>query len=74
MSYINECKKTAAIILKGCGIGYSRLTAKTVSFMDLARENCVFVTAHGAAPLGIYGAFDLAKAKAKEHGFRISFN
>lgn len=73
MNLANECKKTAAIILRGCGIGYDKLSARSVNFSDLARAECVFVKAHGAKPLGIYGAFDLAKAQAKDHGFRIEF-
>lgn len=71
MSAIKEAKKTAAIILTGCGFAFDKLTAKTVGFQDLARADCIFVRAHGlrAGPSG--GAWALAQAKAKEHGFRI---
>ena len=70
----NEHKKTAAIILKGCGIAYDKLSAKTVGFSDLARADCVFVKVHGGrAADGIYAAFDFAKATAKDHGFRLQF-
>ena len=70
MNRNNECKKTAAIILNGCGISFTKLSAKTVSFQDLARADCVFVKVHGLN-LGLSGAFGLAQATAKEHGFRI---
>jgi hypothetical protein len=69
MNITNECKKTAAIILKGCGIGFDKLTAKSVGFSDLARADCVFVKAHGLRVNG--GAWQLAQAVAREHGFRI---
>jgi hypothetical protein len=73
MSITNECKKTAAIILKGCGISCQKLTAKEVSFEDLARGSRVFVTVHGIN-LGVSGAWDLARATAKEHGFILTTN
>ena len=67
-----ECKKTAAIILRGAGFTFTKLTAHTVSFTDLARADCVFVKVHGLKPVdGIYGAWDLARAYAREHGFRL---
>ena len=70
MSNAAEFKKTAAIILKGCGISYSKLSAKTVSFSDLARAECVYVTVHNLN-LGISGAWHLVQATAREHGFRL---
>ena len=68
MNYAHECKKTAAIILKGLAIGYNTLTAKTVSFEDLARESKVFVTVHGIRFHSV-NTWRLAQAIAREHGF-----
>lgn len=71
MTTTGEAKKTAAIILRGVAIGYDKLSARSVSFSDLARADCVFVTVHGARIAGP-GAI-LAKATAREHGFRLEF-
>ena len=46
------------------------LTAKTVSFQDLARAECVYVSVHGMN-LNLSGAWNLAQATAREHGFRL---
>lgn len=69
MSATSEAKKTAAIILRGVAIGYDKLTARTVSFQDLAREDCVFVKVHGMRLTG--PGWILAQATAREHGFRL---
>ena len=71
MNQIAECKKTATIILKGAGFTFDKLTARTVSFQDLARAECVFVKPHGLKAAGVYGAWDLARAMARDHGFRL---
>ncbi len=72
---LNFHKKTASIILRGCGIAYTKLTARTVSFVDLARASAVFITAHGAKSATVTGgAFALAKATAKEHGFILVYD
>lgn len=71
MSLPNECKKTAAIILKGLDISYSKLTAKTIGFQDLARASCVFVTVHDIK-FNSVNTWGLAKATAKDHGFRLT--
>lgn len=71
-SAITEAKKTAAIILRGYGFEFDGLSAKTVSFSDLARADCVFVKPRGLRIASVNGdAWNLAKAKAKEHGFRL---
>ena len=74
MNLVNECKKTAAIILHGAGIGYDKLTAKTVSFSDLARAERVFVTVHGAKAARYVPCWDTAKAYAREHGFTLQYS
>jgi hypothetical protein len=50
-------------------IGYTKLTAKTVGFQDLARANCIFVKVHGVTePNPLFGQIeDMAKA----NGFRV---
>ena len=68
MTRANECKKTAAIILRGCGVNYDRLTAREVGFEDLARASRVFVKVHGIKP---GGAPNLACATARDHGFTL---
>lgn len=49
MIYITmaEAKKDLKRILAQHNIGYSRITGKTVSFMDLARDSRMFLTVHG---------------------------
>jgi len=51
---INEAKKNLTAHLLGLGVTYTKLTAKTVSFMDLGRVSRIFVTVHGAKfPMGV---------------------
>ena len=69
MSATSEAKKTAAIILRGVAIGYDKLTARSVSFQDLARADCIFVKVH--APRISGPGWILAQATAREHGFRL---
>lgn len=71
MSLPNECKKTAAIILQGLDITYSKLTAKTISFEDLARDSRVFVTVHDIK-FNSVNTWELAKKTAAQHGFRLT--
>lgn len=71
MNIANEHKKTAAIILKGLDITYDKLTAKTWDFTDLGRDSRVFVTVHGIR-FNSVNTWELAKATAREHGFRLS--
>ena len=47
---------------------YDRLSAKTISFVDMGRGDCVFVKIHGWKPSPVYGELE---AIAKTHGFRI---
>ena len=51
---INEAKKNLTAHLLGLGVTYTKLSAKSVSFIDLARVVRVFVTVHGAKfPVGV---------------------
>jgi len=43
----NQAKKLVAESMKAHGIEYTKLTAKTVSFEDLARGSKVFVSPYG---------------------------
>jgi len=49
-----EAKQNLAAHLLGLGVAYTKLTAKTVSFVDLGRVSRIFVTVHGAKfPMGV---------------------
>lgn len=45
---IHEAKADAKARLQARGIPFAKLSAKTVSFADLARANPIFVTVSGA--------------------------
>lgn len=69
---IAEAKKAARNFLKFHDVGFERLTAKTVSFSDLARAGMVFVTAHNCTGLTPAKAEDIRSA-ARSLGFRIQY-
>jgi len=46
----SKAKKIIAEALFENGLGAHKLTAKTVSFIDLARDKCIFVTVHDWQP------------------------
>ena len=50
------------------GLPYTKLTARTVGFSDLARTSCIFVKVHGWKPGPAWGALETL---AVEHGFRV---
>ena len=45
----NECKKDCARRLADAGVGFAKLTARTVSFQGFGYGACVFVKIHGPA-------------------------
>lgn len=45
-----------------------KLTARTISFSDLARASCVFVKVHGWTPSP---EWSLLQETARAHGFRV---
>jgi hypothetical protein len=49
------------------------LTARTVSFEDLARASCVFVTVKGFKPGRLVHGAGALEAFARERGFRVQF-
>jgi hypothetical protein len=66
----NAAKKLVQTWLEERGLPFTKLTAKTVNFVDLARTECVFVTVEGWRADPKNGEVEnLAKA----NGFRVSF-
>jgi len=65
----SAAKKLLRSELAKRNLPYRRLTARTTSFMDLARDSRVFVTIHGWQP---NAAFDDLKQVASKAGFCIS--
>ena len=66
--------KTAKGIVKNALLEYglnNRVTARTVSFSDLGREECVFVCVHNWTPSPLAG--NIIKV-AKENGFCVEFS
>lgn len=64
-----EAKRIVATFLKERGMPFSKLTAKSVDFSDLARDSCIFVTVHGGRLSGA-GWADL-RVLAKSHDFCV---
>ena len=65
----SQAKKIIKNKLDELGLPYTKLTAKTISFVDLARDNCIFVKIHGWKPNSL---FDILKQLAISNGFRIT--
>ena len=64
----HTAKKLLKSELDRLTLPYTKLTARTVSFTDLARENAVFVKIHGWQPNKLWN--DLTNFAVK-NGFRI---
>lgn len=64
----HEAKKIIKAELERRKIPYTKLTARTINFQDLARVNCIFVKIHGWQANPVYE--ELSKV-AVENGFRI---
>lgn len=67
----HEAKKVLKQYLDAEGLSYTKLTAKTVSFSDLARCSKIFVTVHGWKPSP---AASGVKAQASANGFCVDFS
>ena len=67
---IYEAKDIVREFLKKNFIGYDKLTGKVVSFSDLARASCIFVTIHGWKPSPKAKELDQL---ASEAGFRVEY-
>jgi hypothetical protein len=61
-------KKVIAEKLNSLGLPAYKLTAKTISFMDLARGSKLFVKIHGWQPSPLW---DELQKVAKDNGFLI---
>lgn len=69
----HQAKKLLKGYLDANGLGYTKLTARTISFSDLARASCIFVKIHGyvASKPGISTDWADMKRFAVGNGFRI---
>jgi hypothetical protein len=65
---IAQAKKIMVEALKARNLPFTKLSAKTVDFTDLARCECIFVRIHGWQPSPEWSAL---KAVAKANGFCI---
>ena len=65
-----KAKKLTAEKLASVGASFTKLTAKSISFQDLARDNCVFITVHGFEGLPVH--WEAILRFAKENGFRVN--
>ena len=68
---INEAKFIVRGFLAARKIPYTRITARTIGFADLARTSCIFVTIHGWKPAPIATELD---EMAKVKGFCVDFD
>ena len=64
----NQAKKVIKDRLEQLQLPFTKLTARTVDFTDLARATCVFVKIHGWQPSE---QFDVLDKLAKANGFRV---
>jgi hypothetical protein len=63
-----QAKAIVSAFLTEHNLPFAKLTAKRVSFVNLARDTCMFVKVHGWQPDPKWN--DL-RAIAKEHGFCV---
>lgn len=68
----NQAKNTIKAELLALSIPYTRLSARTINFSDLARATCIFVTIHGWEAGYQSGAwYKHLRELAVQNGFRI---
>lgn len=65
---INEAKRIIKNELDRLNLPYDKITAQTISFSDLARDSCIFVSIHGWQPNPKWS--DIKKL-AKDNGFVV---
>ena len=63
-----QAKKTTKEALDCRGMSYTKITARTVSFSDLARGSMVFVSVFGSTPSPCWKDVDFI---ARNAGFRV---
>ena len=68
MTAQTEAKATIQQALRNLGLPPLKLTARTVSFQDLARADCIVVKLHGWAP---NPAFNTLQQVARAHGLIV---
>lgn len=68
---LNEEKDLTREWLDQHELPYTRISARTVSFLDLARASCVFVKVHGWEPNALAGELITF---VKQFGFRVEFS
>ena len=69
---IREAKEIARKALHTQGLTFEKLSARTISFSDLARASCIFVKVHGlGVEISQPNAWDTAKKMCKQNGFCI---
>lgn len=66
-----EAKKLIAAELKRRNVSFEKMTAKTVSFSDLARGSGLFVSVKGVPAQTTPELWDALRAIAKQHGFFV---
>jgi hypothetical protein len=64
----NQAKKIIKNVLDINNLPYTKLTARTIDFTDLARDSKIFVRIHGWYP---DPKFSLLEKSAKENGFCV---
>jgi hypothetical protein len=64
----SEAKRIIKSELEKRGLPFTRLSAKTIGFSDLAGGECIFVHVHGWQPNPIWGELETL---AQQNGFRI---
>jgi len=63
-----QAKKLVREFLDKHNLPYTKVTARTVSFQDLARDSCIFVTVHGWQPSPLWNEM---AALAHQGGFCV---
>jgi hypothetical protein len=64
----HQAKKIIRALLDREQLPYRTLTARTISFADLARESCIFVAIHGWV---LSEKWEIVRAEAIRNGFRV---
>jgi translation elongation factor P/translation initiation factor 5A len=64
----SQAKKIVKAELEKRNISFTKLTSRTVNFMDLTRDNCIFVKIHGWQPNPL---LEEVEQVARTNGFRV---
>lgn len=67
----NDAKKLLSTELQRRNVPFEKMTAKTVSFSDLARGSGLFVRIHGVPAQSTPELWQSLKVIAKENGFFV---